>query len=84
MDDPSFLPAWRLAELTRAGEIGCRELLDHFIARVERLNPRINAVVVRDLERARARAHALDHGSRVGASTRNVCCRASVAPGGRP
>ncbi len=65
--DPSFLPAWRLAELTRAGEIGCRELLEHFIGRVERLNPRINAVVARDLERARARAHRLDHGSRDGA-----------------
>ena len=67
MDDPSFLPAWRLAELTRTGEIGCRELLDHFIARVERLNPRINTVVVRDLERARARAHALDRAPREGA-----------------
>ncbi|MDE2583650.1 MAG: amidase [Rhodospirillales bacterium] len=64
MDDPSFLPAWRLAALTRTGELGCRELLDHFAARVERLNPRINAVVARDLERARARAHALDRGSR--------------------
>ncbi|MGH7043956.1 MAG: amidase [Acetobacteraceae bacterium] len=67
MDDPSFLPAWRLAELTRAGEIGCRELLDHFIARVERLNPRINAVVTRDFERARTRARALDHAARAGA-----------------
>ncbi len=30
--DPTFLPAWRLAELTRAGTIGCLELLDHYIA----------------------------------------------------
>jgi amidase len=67
MDDPSFLPAWRLAALTRTGEIGCRELLEHFIARVERLNPRINAVVSRDLERARTRAHTLDRGSRADA-----------------
>ena len=67
MDDLSFLPAWRLAALTRTGEIGCRELLEHAIARVERLNPRINAVVAQDLERARARAHALDHASRAGA-----------------
>ena len=64
MDDLSFLPAWRLAALTRSGEIGCRELLDHFIARVERLGPRINAVVARDFDRARARAHALDRGLR--------------------
>jgi len=65
--DPSFLPAWRLAEMTRAGEIGCLELLDHFIARVERLDGRINAVVVRDLERAGLRAKRLDAGGRVGA-----------------
>src|SRR5271163_2607520 len=61
--DPTFLPAWRLAELTTSGEIGCVELLDHYIARVDRLNPRINAVVVRGLERARARARSLDHSS---------------------
>ena len=59
--DPTFLPAWRLAELTRRGEISCLELLDHYIAREERLNPRINAVIARDLERARTRARALDH-----------------------
>ena len=46
--DPSFLPAWRLAERTRAGELGCRELTDHMIARIERLDPKLNAVVVRD------------------------------------
>jgi amidase len=62
--NPSFLPAWRLAELTTSGEIGCLELLDHYIARVERLNDRINAVVVRDLERARTRARALDSSGR--------------------
>ncbi|MGH7210479.1 MAG: amidase [Acetobacteraceae bacterium] len=58
--DPTFLPAWRLAELTRARTIGCLELLDHYIGRVERLDERINAVVVRDFARARARARALD------------------------
>ncbi len=58
--DVAFFPAWRLAELTRAGKIGCLELLDHCIARVERLDNRINAVVVRDFERARARARWLD------------------------
>jgi len=59
--DPSFLPAHRLAELTRSGKIGCRELLDHFIGRVERHDPKINAVVVRDFDRARERAKALDN-----------------------
>ncbi|MBN8874683.1 MAG: amidase [Rhodospirillales bacterium] len=58
--DLGFLPATALAAMTRSGQIGCLELLDHFIARVERLDPRINAVVVADFERARARARALD------------------------
>ncbi|HET8996678.1 MAG TPA: amidase, partial [Acetobacteraceae bacterium] len=58
--DPTFLPATQLAAKLRAGEIGCRELLDHYIARIERLDGRINAVVVRDFERARARARELD------------------------
>jgi len=61
--DHSFLPAHRLAELTRSGEIGCRELLDHFIARVEHHDAKINAVVVRDFDRARERAKTLDNQS---------------------
>lgn len=65
--DLSFLPAWRLAEMTQSGEIGCVELLDHFLARVERLNPRINAVIAADADRARSRARRLDGGSREGA-----------------
>ncbi len=62
--DPTFLPAWRLAELTRTGKIGCIELLDHYLGRVERLDGRINAVVARDFERARRRARALDQADR--------------------
>jgi amidase len=58
--DLSFASATQLASLTRSGEISARALLDHYIARVERLDPRINAVVVRDFERARERAAALD------------------------
>ena len=58
---PSFLSAEKLAGLVRSGEIGCLELLDHFIHRTERLNPRINAIVVQDFDRARERARALDN-----------------------
>ena len=58
--EPTFLSATRLAELTRSGQIGCLELLDHFITRIERHDCRINAVVVRDFERARERARELD------------------------
>jgi amidase len=58
--DPTFLPAVKLAELTRRREIGCLELLDHYIARIGRLDGAINAVVVKDFDRARAKARALD------------------------
>jgi len=66
--DPSFLSAARLAARVRRGEIGCLELLDHYIARVERLDGRTNAVVVRDFERARARARALDRKRKQGSA----------------
>ena len=68
MTDPAFLPAWRLAELIRDGAIGCLELLDRYIARIERLDEKINAVVVRDFDRARDRARALDQQRRDGRS----------------
>ena len=58
----SFQSATSLAARLRAGEISALELLDHYIARVERLDPRINAVVVRDFDRARDRARAMDAG----------------------
>jgi amidase len=46
--------------MVRRGAVGCVELLDHFIARVERLDPKLNAVVVRDFERARMAARSMD------------------------
>jgi amidase len=60
MTDLGFLPASRLTRMVRRGDIGCLEMLDHFIERVERLNPQLNAVVVKDYDRARKRARALD------------------------
>lgn len=64
--DLSFASASFLAAAVKARQIGCLELLDHFIARVERLDGRLNAVVVRDFARARARAKALDNGPIMG------------------
>jgi amidase len=58
--DPTFLPATQLADLVRTRKIGALELLDHYIARTEQHDPRINAVVVRDFDRARRRARELD------------------------
>ncbi|GHD48967.1 amidase [Thalassobaculum fulvum] len=60
MTEIAFLPATELAARIRARQIGCLELLDHFLDRVDRHNPRLNAIVVRDVERARARAEAAD------------------------
>jgi len=58
--DPAFLPAHRLARLIRTRKLGSLELLDHFLDRVERHNPALNAVCVLDAERARKRAKAAD------------------------
>jgi amidase len=57
--DP-FLPAHRFASLLRARRIGCLELLDLYLKRVERCNQVVNAVCVLDVERARKRARAAD------------------------
>jgi amidase len=60
MTDIAFLPAKRLAGLIRRGKIGCVELLDHYLARVERHNPALNAIIVTDIPKARRRAEAAD------------------------
>ena len=41
-------------------QVSSRELVDNEISRIEALDPKINAVVVRDFERARAAADAAD------------------------
>lgn len=59
-----------LAGAIREGRIGARDLLEHYLERVDRLNPAINAVVLQDRAGARARADAADaalrRGDRVG------------------
>ena len=60
MTDLPFRSALDLAAAIRAKRVGARELLEAHIARVERLDPRLNAVVVRDFDAARARADAAD------------------------
>lgn len=55
-----FQSATALARQIANGSLGAREALEHFLARVDRLNPAINAVVVQDREAARARADAAD------------------------
>lgn len=60
MTDLHFLSATELARRIRDRATTSRALLEHFLARVDALNPSINAVVVDDRERARAAADAAD------------------------
>ena len=59
-DEVTLWSASRQAAAIRAGELGSRELLEAVIARIERINPEINAVVSRNFARARADADAAD------------------------
>lgn len=59
-DDPTLWPAMLQAKALRERRLGCRELLESCLARLEQLNPTLNAVVVLDLDRARVRADAAD------------------------
>jgi len=58
VDDFVTLDATGQAELVRTGKASPVELVDAAIERLERLDPELNAVVHRDLERARERAAA--------------------------
>src|SRR5487761_289310 len=60
MDERAFASASRLAQEIRDRRIGCLELLDFFLARAERHNPALNAIVAWQKERARERARAAD------------------------
>src|SRR5277367_3844742 len=57
---PACRSATDLVEALAARQISARELLDAAIARIEALDPKINAVVVRDFDRAHAAADAAD------------------------
>jgi amidase len=59
-DDLCLRPATELATLIRTRQLSARELTDACLARIERLDPQLNAVVTRDPEGARAAADAAD------------------------
>src|SRR3954451_25169965 len=62
-DIPSGVAYRSAAELAQAlanRQVSSRELIDAAVSRVEALDPKINAVVVRDFERARAAAEDAD------------------------
>jgi len=58
MDDVLLLDATAQAELVRRREVSPRELVDAAIARIERLDPTINAVILPSFDKARAQAAA--------------------------
>ena len=55
-----FQSATQIARQIADGSLGAREALEHFLDRVDRLNPRINAVILEDRPAARQRADAAD------------------------
>jgi len=60
MDNRAFASATELSAEIRDGRIGCVELLDFYLARAERYNPALNAIVVWQVDQARERARAAD------------------------
>jgi amidase len=60
MEDLTFRDAFELSDMVSKRRISSLELLDHFVTRVERVNPKLNAIVTFDLERARKRANDAD------------------------
>jgi amidase len=60
MTELAFRTAGQLATAVREGEISSLELTDYFIARIEKYDGEINAVVVRDFDRAREVARKAD------------------------
>jgi amidase len=60
MPELASTSATDLAATIRRREVSSRELLEHFLERIERLDQPINSVVMLDAERARAEAVAAD------------------------
>jgi amidase len=60
MTDTAYLPALTLAAMVRRREVGCVELLEHFLARVAAFDGEINALCQLDPDTARDRARAAD------------------------
>src|SRR5262249_23566988 len=59
-DIDAFSSATELLAALRAGRVSARDLTELYIRRIERHDGRLNAVVLRDFERARQQARAAD------------------------
>jgi Asp-tRNA(Asn)/Glu-tRNA(Gln) amidotransferase A subunit family amidase len=60
MGDLTFLPAVAMADQIRNKKISAIDLIDAHLAKIERLNPKLNAFVHVDAERTRREARAAD------------------------
>jgi amidase len=60
MSSLSFQSAKQLAKAIQDKQISSLELLEHYIERVERLNPGINAIIYTDFDNARVKAKQAD------------------------
>ena len=60
MDQMHYKSAVELASLIRRKKVSALELLDHFLARVDKYNPKLNAIIWMDRDKARKRAKAAD------------------------
>ncbi len=67
--DPWFMGAAELAAEIRAKRISATELLDGYLARINRFNPALNAIIIVDEEAARRAATAADEALAAGADT---------------
>ena len=76
-----YRTAKEIAGALQARKISAVELTDHVIARIEALDQKINAVVVRDFDRAREAAKAADAASVVASAGR---CLAYRSPSRNP
>ncbi|HVY06465.1 MAG TPA: amidase [Burkholderiales bacterium] len=65
MDIP-YLSAKKLAAFIRRGKVGSAELLELYLERLDRFNPKLNAIVVLDVKRARERARKADRDAKKG------------------
>lgn len=60
MADLPFCSAREIAALIRRKKIGCLEVLNLYLKRIEKYNARLNAVIFQDAEAARKRARKAD------------------------
>jgi amidase len=66
--DPALWTTIQQAAAIRSGELGSVELLDAQLARIDRLNPKVNAICTLSIDEARQRALAADEATSKGQS----------------